>query len=611
MFNASSKQTKMYRLFVVLCLLTTGIISTSSVAVNVALDQLLIDLEDIRQQQSIPALGLVLIKNGETQFAGALGITSINSKQPVDESTLFRVGSVSKSFVGLAALRAQQLGYFKLDDPVAQYLGDNFIINKWSNTHPVRISHLLEHTAGFYDITAEEFGHESPDPISLEDAFRLTPESRIVKWAPGSHSSYSNLGAPIVAYIIEQQSGISFEDFVSQHIFQPLEMTHSSFLFDDYVSKNLVKGHNHNGDQEIPYWHIAYRPFGALNSSPVEMTSFLKLLINNGEFAGKRLFSEAEIDRMRIPKTTLAAKNGLQHGYGLGSYAVLVGGNIVHGHGGTAAGHLAEYRYSPLHKFGYFVALNINNKSAKNKVIERIQEYILTDISALPELTSQSSDITDLEALGGYYEPTTVRINGLLPFLKIVGLKQLDVVDGNLLLKGFYGPTILLKQFNQFHFYETGEPVATSAISQNKHGSWIIQTTDTNLQQISPSVYWARVIATAMVLFTVLAGWVYALIWIPKKLFGKLPGKQNTWVRLLPFISLPILLMPIIISSFQIEFEFQSALSAATQLIFVILTIIGVWLVYKSKDWYLSKVAKINLVLSSVSNVLIGMYFII
>lgn len=603
----------MNQIFVILCLLIIAINPSfaATAAINTPIERLLLDLEDIRQQQSIPALGVVIIKDGETLFAGSLGITSIDSKEPVDNSTMFRVGSISKSFVGLAALKAQQLGYFQLSDTVAQHLGDSFILNDWASSNPVLISHLLEHTAGFYDITAHEFSHESPDPISLRAAFALTPESRTTQWPPGTHSSYSNLGAPIVAYIIEQQSGISFEDFVSLHVFQPLGMEHSSFLFDDYVRKNLVKGHNSSGDWEIPYWHIAYRPFGALNSSPQEMASFIKLLIGNGEFAGKRLFSADELNRMREPQTTLAAKNGLQYGYGLGSYASLAKGNVVHGHGGTAAGHLAEYRYSPTHKFGYMVTVNINNSSAKNKVVERIQQYFFTDITASPPLTSQSSTVTDLKELSGYYERATVRINGMLPLAKIITLSRIDVVDGNLKLSGFFGPSTLLIPLNQLLFYQAGEPVATSAISQDNQGTWIIQTADTNLQQIPALVYWGRVIATALVLITVAAGLLYALVWIPKKCFGKLPGKQNTWVRLVPFISVPILSIPIIFSLFRIELEFHSLLSNVTQLIFVVLTILGIWLVYRSKDWHLSKAAKIYLLMSSVANVLIGMHFIL
>jgi CubicO group peptidase (beta-lactamase class C family) len=90
---------------------------------------------------------------------------------------------------------------------------------------------LQEHTTGLYDITADEFNHDTEKPISLEQAFLISPKKGVTNWAPGTHNSYSILGVPMVALLIEQTSGITFEDFVDTYILEPLGMYRSTFWF--------------------------------------------------------------------------------------------------------------------------------------------------------------------------------------------------------------------------------------------------------------------------------------------------------------------------------------------------------------------------------------------
>lgn len=573
------------------------------------LDNLLKDIEKIRKFEKIPAIGLSLVKDGKVMFSGALGVTDIESKQNVDSQSMFRMGSISKSFVGLAALKAQELGLFNLNDKVNEYIGKEFIDNQWQKTHPILISHLLEHTAGLYDITADEFDHDTEKPISLKQAFLISPKQRVTNWPPGTHHSYSNLGAPIVALLIEQTSGIIFEDFVDKYILKPLGMYRSTFFRDNYVKQHLVLGHNSRSQYIVPYWNLAFRPFGALNSSPNEMSSFLLFLINNGKFNEKPLFSVKQIERMRIPKTTLAAKKGLRFGYGIGSYAVLRNGHVLYGHGGTTGGYLSEYRYSNEDKLGYMLAINNGNKSAKNSLRTRIEEYLFTNIpkSNPSEINSNVSG----DDYSGYYQHVASRIRGTLPLLNLLDTKKIIIEKNQLQLKSLMSQTVVLWPLFSGVFRQDNEPVATVALIKLENGKEYLQTPNANLEKISYTAYWGRQIIALISICIILLGFVYALVWLPKKLLGKLPGHKNTWIRMIPFVSLPILLIPAILTILNVEtFHFVN-LSLITKTTFVFLTTIGIILSIKSIHWPVSKTAKVHITLTSLANVFFAVYFLI
>jgi CubicO group peptidase (beta-lactamase class C family) len=595
--------------FALILLLYLPMQSIALESLQTDLDILLKDIEKIRKLENIPAIGLSLVKDGKVIFSGSFGVTDIESKQNVDSHSMFRMGSISKSFVGLAALKAQELGLFNLNDKINKYIDKEFIYNQWQKTHPILISHLLEHTAGLYDITADEFDHDTKKPISLKEAFLISPKQRVINWPPGTHHSYSNLGAPIVALLIEQTSGITFEDFVDTYILKPLGMYRSTFFHDNYVKQHLVLGHNSHSQYIVPYWNLAFRPFGALNSSPNEMSSFLLLLINNGKFNEKPLFSVKQIERMRFPKTTLAAKNGLRFGYGIGSYAVLRNGHVLYGHGGTTGGYLSEYRYSNEYNLGYMLAINNGNNSAKNSLRTRIEEYLFTNIPK-NNPSEINSDVLD-GGYSGYYKHATSRIRGALPLLNLLDTKKLVIEKKQLNMKSLMSQTVFLRPLFRGVFRQDNDPVATVALIKLENGKEYLQTPNANLEKISYTSYWGRQIIALSSICIILLGFVYALVWLPKKLLGKLPGPQNTWIRLIPFVSLPILLIPVILTILNLEtFQFVN-LALITKTTFILLTTIGIILSIKGIHWPVSKTAKVHIILTSLANVFFAVYFLI
>src|SRR5512147_1708556 len=96
-------------------------------------------------------------------------------------------------------------------------------------------------------------------------------------------------------------------------------MASSGFFLDDQTKARLATGYGTDAVTPLPYWHMLMRPFGGINSTPRDMASFVRLLLNDGSMDDRRLVNPESIARMEVPVTSLAARNGLLYGYGLGS----------------------------------------------------------------------------------------------------------------------------------------------------------------------------------------------------------------------------------------------------------------------------------------------------
>ena len=285
----------------------------------------------ILKENNTPAAGVALVSKDEITWVDGIGKADVAGKVEAGPDTLFRVGSISKSFVALSILKLQEEGKLSLDDKVRDLAPEVEFTNPWEESDPVLLVHLLEHTSGFDDMHLKEYAHNDPTPIDLLSGLAYNPASRTVRWLPGTHFSYCNSGPAVAAYVVEKITGQKFENYVQENFLIPLKMGEESFLLTDSVEQKLAKGYQLDGVTETPYWHILMRPPGALNASAREMANFVQMLINRGSFQGRRLLTRDSISRMETPTSTLAARQGIQIGYGLGNYTASHRGFLFRG----------------------------------------------------------------------------------------------------------------------------------------------------------------------------------------------------------------------------------------------------------------------------------------
>jgi CubicO group peptidase (beta-lactamase class C family) len=295
-------------------------VTCSATGNNYQYSQLVSDIQSIKQDHNITGLALIIVDKQGITHRLYLGLADRNTLTPVTQSTVFRIGSITKTITVLAALKLAEQGMLDLSAPVSTYLKHPPYKNTFSHLKSITVEQLLENSAGFKDLTNKEF-YFKEKYWSLEQSFNYDPNSRTTAWLPGEYYSYSNNSAGIVAKVIESISHQSFEEYVDEHIFTPLNLNYASFFNTEKISEHLATGYNTDGISVIDYWHMLYRAFGAANMRADEMATIVSTLINYGNSGASSEFLKIDsIQRFETPTTTLAARNGLTYGYSLGNY---------------------------------------------------------------------------------------------------------------------------------------------------------------------------------------------------------------------------------------------------------------------------------------------------
>jgi CubicO group peptidase (beta-lactamase class C family) len=310
------------------------------------------------ERGNIPGAVVVIVKDGQVLVKKGYGYADVEKHKPVDpEQTLFRPGSVSKLFTWTAVMQQVERGKLDLDADVNIYL--DFKIPPGPGGTPIRLRDVLTHTPGFEE-AVKELITENPDRLmSLSDAVkRWTPE-RIFE--AGKMPAYSNYATALAGYIVERTSGLNFDDYLDQNIFQPLGMAHSSFRqpLPKPLEAGMSQGYEAGSDKPKGYELISFAPAGSLAATGSDMARFMIAHLQNGAFGDQRILSEETAKKMHgTPLTIIPGLNRML----LGFYESNTNGRRVIAHGGDT-----QYFHSDLQLYvddgvGYFISVNSAGK---------------------------------------------------------------------------------------------------------------------------------------------------------------------------------------------------------------------------------------------------------
>lgn len=420
-------------------------------------DELTAQLEQIRVDAGVAgAIVLIVDANGIRQ-AAALGVADRSSGRPMQVDTWIRIGSVTKSFVGLAFLRLDASGALPLDATLAELGSRDLVANRWYPRRQVTIARLLEHSAGLGDLVAAEWAHKTP--VTQEQALAIAPHSRRLRWPPGLHSSYSNSGAGIAAAAMERATGLQFESFLLEQVTRPMGMPEATFSGAPAVRALLATGYDRDGRTVLPYWHMIYPAFGGLNLPFTELARLPQMLLGKGVLDGRRIFSADQVARMESPRTTAAAAGRLEFGYGLGNYHQLHRGFTFHGHGGDADGYLTHFAYSHELAVGYCVVINAFQGPTLSRMRLAIAEYLVGGRNARFQ-PGVPQPVAHLRRLTGRYQQATQRFDRGQP----PAVAEIELSDNRLwLVRGRRREHLI--PLSRWHFRRRFESRATTAFA--------------------------------------------------------------------------------------------------------------------------------------------------
>ncbi len=196
---------------------------------------------------------VVVVKDGQVLLAKGYGYADVEKRIPVDaEHTLFRPGSVTKLFTWTAVMQLVEQGKIDLQADVNTYLTAFQIPATYPQ--PITMLDLMAHTAGFEEPQSRIWWQSSAEEMtSLEDYLAQNMPARV--YPPGQMPAYSNYGATLAGYIVEQVSGEPYEQYIEAHIFTAAghgSQHHGTAVCPRALAPDMSQGYSFNGSYQ-PY----------------------------------------------------------------------------------------------------------------------------------------------------------------------------------------------------------------------------------------------------------------------------------------------------------------------------------------------------------------------
>ena len=564
---------------------------------------------------------IIMISGDSMVLFKEFGMADVKNNIIVNDYTLFRLGSVSKLFVGLSILKLQEEGRLNLKDKVKDIIPEMRIINPWEDKYPIRIENLLEHTAGLSDWSLAELACNNPNIKSLKESLEYYPKAREAKYAPGTRTQYSNLGVSIAAYIVEKVSRMPYEKYIATYFFQPMGITDMSFHNSEEYKKLGAKGYDHG--KLIPFLYPLYRPSAGLIGSPKDLSKLLAFFMNRGKTNNTQILSDSSLQRMERGESFIISKSDIFSDYiGLTNYISRYKGFAYHGHGGHVPGSNAELRYSPKYNLGFAVMINNDDESVVDDRISRLIMAYQTNSLAHKVTKSKIQAIRPTVGLAGYYMPTNYKFDFIKFLKKIKGLQKFwyknDTLYTKHVLKGNY--TIEYLQIGKHEF---------RSVNDNRRG--FIQINDPvegkvlygnmgMLKKISPIYAYTLlliflaffIIPVTIILFSMLSILVY--------IFGKKKDKTALWISLWPLITISSLILIILALALNIDtnidyFLLLGNMTPLSLFIFIgtisfaLSSLWSIYYIYKNRNIKMPKLFYYHSVLAAVFNLIFTIYF--
>ena len=503
------------------------------------IDELRKSIAEILARTHTPGVGIALVTKDKVTWAGGVGKADLASGRDVDADTMFRIGSITKGFVSLSLLQLQEKGKISLDTPVHDLAPEVPIHNPWAPTDPVRIANLLEHTAGFNDFPPEElYALDGNENVPLLATLQKYPAPQNVRWRPGNFYSYSNPDYGIAGYLLEKTTGQPCADYIAANILRPLGMAHSDLRLTPEVKAALAQGYEYDPPRPVPYLPILLRSAGDMKSSPNEMARFVRMMLNRGSLDGVTIVSPDSITRMETPETTLASRNGLKYGYGLGNNANISHPLIAHGHNGGLDGFLSEYQYFPDQGVGYFFSINSSGSGPALKDIGDLLYAYVTRGATPPSKPPKVSLDPGIEQSVGLYQLATPR-NEAARFVGELFYTGWTYIDkGELLRRGLIpGPPEKMIYLGDGQIRVAAESAASGVYCKGPEGETYGTGPLATFQRVDPVWPVIRTLIMVVVLLLMATSILFAIVWVPRKLLGRLRGVPHLSVRALPLLA--------------------------------------------------------------------------
>lgn len=501
--------------------------------VSDGLDALTEDIQQVIDERGMPGAAVALIPPEGPIWTRGFGLADRATGRPVTADTSFRVASLSKMFVGVAALQQQERGNLTLTGELATLAPDLPFHNPWAEDHPVRLVHLLEQTSGWDEKHAPELYAREPG-MSLREQLTQHVHSNTLRWVPGRFYAYTDKGISVAAYAVQQAAGREYEAYVAEEIFAPLGMTRATYDRSTAIERGLAAGYTGpDKDEAVDYRHYTVRPAASVSASVRGLARFVRMRIQRGTLDGRRVLTPASTRRLEQPTTTLAAKaHDAPVGYGLTTVNDTRDGFLWHGHFGGVPGYSAAAYWLDGHQRGYVVLTN-SSAGGRYEIADLLEDHLTRGLSGSPP-DPIAVDPDELAPYAGYYVGTAPRneIDRLLHTLTAV-LHATPIENGLRVGSALEAGGSPWLWAGEGRFRNPDDSVVSHHIVGGPDGRYLQVDAGEGGSYVHTAAWivWGRWLAVAAAGLLMATSIGFALIWIPRKLAGGLrePIQERLW----------------------------------------------------------------------------------
>lgn len=339
-------------------------------------------------------LAYAIVKDGELITIKGHGLANADENRPFSSNTSFRIASVTKLFTATAVMQLHSKGLVDLHRDIRNYLPDfNY---KSIEGDSITLKNLLTHTAGFEDKNLERRTREASKQVPLKKYLYNEMPKRVAK--AGETFAYSNHGLALAGLIVEEVSGMAYEDFVQTELLSPLEMTNSTF--DVSKANHFAKSYKKENEK----WNIL--PFEYIKTKPASM--LISTVEDIAKFMNFHLQISSENDGSLISKESLAQMHCQQFrhhpqlpGVAIGFFEAYQNGLRILRHGGTITNYGSYLSLIPEKGIGVFITHNGGDESLSKEMTQQFINHFFPVAHYEPIWNKNTA--TELSELNGEY----------------------------------------------------------------------------------------------------------------------------------------------------------------------------------------------------------------
>lgn len=318
-------------------------------------------IPELMKQASVPGLSLVLIRDGKIYRRRGFGVRDAETRQPVDDRTVFEAASMSKAVFAYVVLKLAERGVLDLDTPLTRYTAARYVQDDSGRLDSITARNVLTHATGF------------PNWRSQRNPMRIS-------FRPGEKHSYSGEGFSYLQSVVTHLTGRedrnqcqAFEegvrfcatdigDYMQKQLLRPFGMSSSTYLWNPELARNLARPHGRQGEplpfrKQGPVQASRYAAAGGLMTTPTDFARFLLEVIQPRPADNHRLTKKSR-DEMVRPQIAVGDFKGYSVSWGLGWRIVKTADTQLIGHGGSNPGFQCFSSVSLARKAGFVIMTN-------------------------------------------------------------------------------------------------------------------------------------------------------------------------------------------------------------------------------------------------------------